>query len=524
MSAAKTAHANSSVRARSAAATERKTVYRAVVADPLALDYAPLPHAARHAALEALLSALESAGAGESIAEWRHAHLTANRKAKSAERAHIKRNRSNSAAEVAQGAGKSEAAPAQTGEATPSRPPLVQELVVGINEVTRALESRIRWGRWHLGDPAAAPPSSQPAAPEAADRATAPASKKRPRTRKRTDQEAMPLSRPTSAAPPLADHPAYAFLREGPPPASTSAAPVHLPPYLVEPGSADGPESGNEGRAWRLLVNSQATRLRNPPRSAGRRPKQPETGSLLPAHPAAPLGDSAQPTDPPATSTSTGAKAPTVPLVDLVFVCKPDINPPSLVAHLPSMVAAANGVNAALESVRASAKIEQDMQVDGAVKETDSATPGAPATAAMPEMRPVLLVPLDAGAERRLADALGLRRVAALAVSSLLPEMEPVRALLLEQLHLTPLSAPWLVPHLLHPPAHPRAAPRFAPTTIKHLKTSAPLNPRAEVVRRKEEKVAKREGAKEHRRQKRRKANAAEHSAGGEDDVYVAED
>lgn len=425
MSAAKTAHANSSVRARSAAATERKTVYRAVIADPLALDYAPLPHAARHAALEALINALEprgsaagaSAGAGESIAEWRHAHLTANRKAKSAERAHIKRKRSNSAAEVAQGAGESEAAPAQTGEATPKPPPLVQDLVVGINEVTRALESRIRWGRWHLGDPAAAPPSSQPAAPEAADRATAPASKKRPRTRKRTDQEAMPLSRPTSAAPPLADHPAYAFLREGPPPSSTSAAPVHLPPYLVEPGSVDGPESGNEGRSWRLLVNSQATRLRNPPRPVGRRPKQPETGSLLPAHPAAPLGDSAQPTDPPATSTSTGAKAPTVPLVDLVFVCKPDINPPSLVAHLPSMVAAANGVNAALESVRASAKIEQDMQVDGAVKETDSATPGAPATAAMPEMRPVLLVPLDAGAERRLADALGLRRVAALAVS-----------------------------------------------------------------------------------------------------------
>jgi len=89
---------------------------------------------------------------------------------------------------------------------------------------------------------------------------------------------------------------------------------------------------------------------------------------------------------------------PTTPLIDLVFVCKPDINPPSLVAHLPSMVAAANGAQQAVEESLTSSPREGGMEVEGEGGKRD--------------FKRVLLVPLDHGAEKLLADALGLRRVA----------------------------------------------------------------------------------------------------------------
>lgn len=279
-------------------------------------------------------------------------------------------------------------------------PALLSHLVVGINEVTRALESRIRWGRWELGDARAAPSSSASTTPAP----VADARKGRHRRRKSSTGAAssaggvatvIPASSPRAPqALPLADHPAYAFTRErGPAPRADA-----LPPYVV-PGEEDAPV--------RLLVNSDARRIKRGSASSS-------SSSAGPAPPTALLA--AQPASHPfdlsvaASTVSPTAPPPTVPLIDLVLVCKPDINPPSLVAHLPTMVAAANGVQTALDSVLRSAEAQQRGEEEMQVEERASGTK-------RPEMRPVRLVPLDVGAERRLADALGLRRVAAVGLS-----------------------------------------------------------------------------------------------------------
>jgi hypothetical protein len=79
-------------------------------------------------------------------------------------------------------------------------------------------------------------------------------------------------------------------------------------------------------------------------------------------------------------------------IFDLIFVCRPDINPPSLVQHFPTMVAVMNGVLAARES-----------------SSLDSIDEG--------KQRQVLLIPLGIGAGKRLADVLGLGRVATIGIS-----------------------------------------------------------------------------------------------------------
>ena len=68
------------------------------------------------------------------------------------------------------------------------------------------------------------------------------------------------------------------------------------------------------------------------------------------------------------------------PSISLVLVCRPDINPPTLIAHLPMLVTALNSGS------------------------EDPSRPG------------VLLVPLDAGAEALLGKALGLPRAAVVAI------------------------------------------------------------------------------------------------------------
>jgi ribonuclease P/MRP protein subunit POP3 len=73
------------------------------------------------------------------------------------------------------------------------------------------------------------------------------------------------------------------------------------------------------------------------------------------------------------------------PLIKFVFVCRADIDPPLLVAHLPHLVAACNSC------VR------------------DQASPGESSDA-------VKVVPLPKGAELSLAEAIGFRRVAVLAL------------------------------------------------------------------------------------------------------------
>ncbi|GJN92281.1 hypothetical protein Rhopal_005311-T1 [Rhodotorula paludigena] len=481
----------------------RKTVYRPVLDNPLTVQWSAI--------LDELLALLSAAttSTGKGIADWRldeHARRRGNQrgagkgKGKGKTRDHAGAAGPASDAEgTRDGKGLEEADMAATvtdGETLASSnsrpstsksashapaepaPALLSHLVVGINEVTRALESRIRWGRWELGDARAAPSSSASTTPAP----VADARKGRHRRRKSSS-----------------DHPAYAFTRERAPAPRSDA----LPPYVV-PGEEDAPV--------RLLVNSDARRIKRGSASSS-------SSSAGPAPPTALLA--AQPASHPfnisvaASTVSPTAPPPTVPLVDLILVCKPDINPPSLVAHLPTMVAAANGVQTALDSVLRSAEAQQRGEEEMQVEERASGTK-------RPEMRPVRLVPLDVGAERRLADALGLRRVAAVGLSSLHPAVAPLLQLLQTSLP-DPLSAPWLVPHVLHPPSStaPAAASRFAPTAIKHLKTSAPLNPRAAVVAKKEERKRKKEEQREKR--KRRKVER-DGEDGAEDGVYVAED
>lgn len=312
------------------------------------------------------------------------------------------------------------------------RPRVLDHLVVGINDVTRALESRIRWARWSLGDASAAPGGRLPlsVSHDAQEKARADASLQKKRNRRahrrsgKTPQgpsaiPPTPLLRPTTQT--ILAHHAYDFLRNSAA-ASLTTQTKSSPPWLLRPRTATEPA--------RLLSNTHV--LKTPQRSS----PDPAASTLIPTAYEDPAASSAQlesefdldaatiarassehfqmPSS--AATQSPLADAETVPLVDLVFICKPDINPPSLVAHLPTMVAAANGVREALTLKAEQATKAQDpihtqgcdpMQTDGsAANSVESAF-----------NREVILVPLDIGAERRLADALALRRVTSLAIT-----------------------------------------------------------------------------------------------------------
>ncbi|BGP28608.1 RNase P and RNase MRP subunit [Rhodotorula toruloides] len=551
---ARSAHTASSIRARSRhdpADPQRKTVYKPVLDSPLAVQWPPLPAPVRKAILDELLAFLDSAesGNGKGIAEWRMDEHTRRKnaakavkgkgkaKGKGKERAdatltgsevdltkdagaspretHTSTPRSSSAYAIPTSTTHASSS-ASTSSATMSdpAPPLLDNLVIGINEVTRALEFRMRWERWELGDDSAAPPASARRRDSAVEADELEKSGRRRRHKSKAEKKgggkAVPSALPSSdrrlAAPPtLGDHPAYGFV--GKAGRQRLAEKEVKPDYLIE-GRAEG--------GWRLLVNSEMRRLRNSPvaSSSTRSPSRetrtaasydPASSALLPTQPSQPTDSTPFILD----DTLGSSTPPTVPLIDLIFVCRPDINPPSLVAHLPTMVAAANGIQEALDSVLSAsdpAKESMAVEEDGQRQEK------------RPEMRKVLLVPLDVGAERRLADKLGLRRVAAIGLSTLLPSAASLFALLSSTPSLTTLSAPWLIPHLLHPASSASPAKSlYQPTTIKHLKTSAPLNPRAEVTRRKEEKRKNKEERKE--RRKKRRVGEAE----GEG-LYVAED
>ncbi|GAA5932348.1 hypothetical protein JCM3775_001199 [Rhodotorula graminis] len=573
--AARSADTGTSVRARSRHDPQdptRKTVYKPVLANPLTVDWPPLPASVRRAILDQLLAVLadSTTSSAKSISDWRldeHARRRGNSrrglsdveiqskdkgKGKDAPAmsvssddnkataptvaTHTLTTRSSSTYSIPS----SQPHPPPTTTAAPPEPapPILSHLVLGINEVTRALETRIRWGRWELGDRDAAPSSSLSLPPPPEPRT---GRHRRGKSAKGKEQGAAPAVIPASAtrpAPqprPLADHPAYAFLRSRRTPKPSLD---RRPSYVVVAGDAQGE------RGVRLLVNSDARRVSGS--SARARTVAVDEGTLVPTQPnaAAPAVDDgdvdvddAMDTDvEPETSAPAPAPAPapvaspppTVPIVDLVLVCRPDINPPSLVAHLPTMVAAANGVQSALDGVLAARRSEREAgKGDG----EDEKKKGA----ARPEMRSVRLVQLDVGAERKLADALGLRRVAVIGLSSRAPGTAPLLDLIASHLP-TPLSAPWLVPHLLHPPssasttastATATAAPtsRFAPTAIKHLKTSAPLNPRQAVVAKKETRRRKREDKAERLGKRRRGEDGASGSGSArESEVYVAED
>ena len=95
-------------------------------------------------------------------------------------------------------------------------------------------------------------------------------------------------------------------------------------------------------------------------------------------------------------------------LISLIFVCRADVDPPALIAHLPHLVAAWNS-----SQKGSSAKI-------------------------------LKLVPLPKGAESALAKAMGLRRVAVIAVN--------VRSFSLIRVHLNLTGGtPFRTPRLIYP-------------------------------------------------------------------------
>lgn len=240
---------------------------------------------------------------------------------------------------------------------------------------------------------------------------------------------------------------------------------------------------------------------------------------MLPNH------EQARPSKP--RSPTSEATPSSLPIIDLIFVCRPDLNPTSLVAHLPSMAAAANGVRQALQGTKRKGG-EEAMEVDSAA--ATIALLGA--SESRPEGSPVYLIPLDVGAEQAIAHTLALRRVAAIGVSvssARLPLLSALdfetyakcscvyyqtqapsvaRLLSLVQEHISPLQAPWLVPHLTsHKDPHPASTHTLIPTHIKHLRTTAPVDPKAALAAKK---LAKQQ-AKDAKRRK-------------PEEVYMAED
>ncbi|KAK7465401.1 RNase P and RNase MRP subunit [Stygiomarasmius scandens] len=138
------------------------------------------------------------------------------------------------------------------------------------------------------------------------------------------------------------------------------------------------------------------------------------------------------------------------PPIKLVLVCRADVDPPILIDHLPHLVAACNSS-----------------------KTTE----------------PVLLIPLPKGAEFTLADALGVRRAAALALDAGTPGLASLTSLL-ESVPV--LSASWLT----IPSITPKALPLMQ-THIKQLRTTAPKDMKAAKQNRTEGRAA----AKEKKRQ-----------------------
>jgi len=121
--------------------------------------------------------------------------------------------------------------------------------------------------------------------------------------------------------------------------------------------------------------------------------------------------------------------------IKVVFVCRADIDPPMLIDHLPHLVSACNS----------SRKPPDFMK----------------------------LVPLPKGAEFTLAAAMGLRRVAVIAVDSTAPELSSFNSLLQS---VPTLTAPWL----LHTPKTSiKQAKDLVPTHIKQVRTSAPKDMKA---------------------------------------------
>ncbi|KAG1761118.1 hypothetical protein EDD22DRAFT_954356 [Suillus occidentalis] len=148
---------------------------------------------------------------------------------------------------------------------------------------------------------------------------------------------------------------------------------------------------------------------------------------------------------------------PDIPPIAAVFVCHADVNPPILLDHIPHLVAGCNSIP------------------------SGSSTQGA--------RPPLKLIILPKGSESALAQALGLRRAAVIAVHDDAPYLPNFR----DMLQSVPvISAPWLVP-----PVQPNNPKCLIPTHIKQLRTTAPKDMKSAKEQRTKARVAaKKRGTK----------------------------
>lgn len=262
--------------------------------------------------------------------------------------------------------------------AAQAKPAVLDYLTVGINEITRSMETRIRWSRWELGDDLALkiPPvavDEKRKSGRSKSRAQGSQAKRGINSTSISDPVPVPASAPTLES-------IYPFLARS----SPAPHPDTTPDFLLRP-VADRP-------CWRFLPLPNAvpsSTLASVASTANTTVSEPIAPQIMP---------------------SKG-----IPLLDIIFVCRSDINPPSLVAHLPTMLAATNGLILAREKsmIKASARNgvnggEKDdivMRDEGEVDMIDRLS------------QPVLLIPLGEGAERKIAAVLALRRVAAVGIS-----------------------------------------------------------------------------------------------------------
>ncbi|CAE6474462.1 unnamed protein product [Rhizoctonia solani] len=154
------------------------------------------------------------------------------------------------------------------------------------------------------------------------------------------------------------------------------------------------------------------------------------------------------------------------PKLRFVIACRTDVDPPILIEHLPILVAACN-----------------------------SAIPSGSEDSMF-----IKLVTLPMGGEHTLAEVIGLRRVAVMALDAETPGIDRLESLLSS---ITPLRASWLAP----PSAISQEPKELVPTHVKQLKTSAPKDMKAHREKRKREVAEAKEAAKtaDGNRRKRRK-------------------
>lgn len=280
------------------------------------------------------------------------------------------------------------------------KPPILDYLSIGINEITRSLEASIRWNRWELGDSFSLPGAQGQSKPRGSrEIIKANGNRKTGRAKARGGAKKSSLPKSSVDAPSLAGQLAYAPEYDFISSAASSLSLASRPDFLIPP------EHGKS--YWRMMA--LPTPLSAP---------TPSTLINTAVSTASPLVELPSSSTPAATT-----KPKQVKLIDIIFVCKPDINPPSLVGHLPTMVAAYNSLVQARTTV-----VEQNSQlvdkplgvetlIEAAVDVDMSGGQEQAGGGLQRERKQVLLIALDKGAELRLSNMLGLRRVAAIGIS-----------------------------------------------------------------------------------------------------------